>query len=764
VLSARLRIGWPLIPALLMLAYAGIVLVTFAGDMYGKDWPQRAADVFLLDRQVATAVDPSGTMTLDDMLRSGQFASSEAVHGANQGVAQTPRTAFWLKIGIPRLDESVRNWVLSLDLARAREAELYVPEGDGFRAVNWRRGDPGQLYRHPLFVLGPDDLDKGPVYMRTDTHSSMRALVRLLPLNHFLTAYESEGMAFGGLTGVLVGLAVYVGAMALALHDRIFASLAAMIVAFTCYLIADRGLLEVNILPGFNTLSRVLSLSATILIYAALLAFVRRWLDVAQWSRRLAAALDIAGVACIALAVEAAREALADEQIVRRFSSEVGLAVLLACLVVAIAALRHRRTRTVLFLACWLPAIATGAIRLGLDAWPDLGANPLLTNAVYFGSTFSLLCFSILASYSLQARERRLRRTAELMETRFRNFADSAADSFWETTATGEISYLEGPQIAELGLAGGRHITEGLARAGGEESEGLRRIRAALADGAAFRDVPVPVAGDGGESRFVLVSGVAARDRQGRISGFAGTVVDATAQHERRERMARQDKMAALGQLSAYIVHEINNLLHPVINLTRRLQRRHEADAETHRMTEVILDSADRMGEIVASVRKSLTLNERDMTMRPLAAAVRRGLEAIRPILPDSIQMQVQLDDIFEPEVSTGEMLQVLGNLVANAVRAIAEQGTIHVTLTRDGRTGTPCLTVRDTGCGMTEEVRRRAFEAFFTTRAEHEGTGLGLSVVSGILKGWGARARIVSAPGTGTSIIVTFATEDAKP
>jgi signal transduction histidine kinase len=64
----------------------------------------------------------------------------------------------------------------------------------------------------------------------------------------------------------------------------------------------------------------------------------------------------------------------------------------------------------------------------------------------------------------------------------------------------------------------------------------------------------------------------------------------------------------------------------------------------------------------------------------------------------------------------------------------------------------------------MTEEVRRRAFEAFFTTRAEHEGTGLGLSVVSGILTGWGARARIVSAPGTGTSIIVTFATEDAKP
>src|SRR5690606_5627519 len=163
--------------------------------------------------------------------------------------------------------------------------------------------------------------------------SSMRAAVRLLPLGRFLTAYETEALALGGLTGVLVGLAVYVGAMALALRDRIFASLAAMIVAFTCYLVSDRGLLEIDILPGFNTLSVVLSLSATILIYAALLVFVRLWLDIAQWSRRLATALDIASVGCVALALEAAREALMDEQIVRRFSSEVGLAVLLVCLV-----------------------------------------------------------------------------------------------------------------------------------------------------------------------------------------------------------------------------------------------------------------------------------------------------------------------------------------------------------------------------------------------------------------------------------------------
>lgn len=743
-----------------MLVYAGIVLGTLAIDLHRHEAAGFPADVLSLARHVATAVDPTGRRTLGDMLKTGEPAFSPANEGGNKGVAPTRSTAFWIRVAAPPLDREVRNWVLSLNLTRVREAHLYLPNGAGFRQLSWRRGEADQLYRYPFFVLEPDDLDDGPVFLRTDTHSSMRARVRLTPLQIFLTDYESEALALGGLTGVLVGLAVYVGAMAFALREAIFASLAAMISAFTAYLVADRALLETHILPGFNTLSIVVSLSATILVYAALLAFVRRWLDVRQWSPRLAAALEIASIGCIALAVEAARELLTDEQIVRRFSSELGLIVLLTCVVVAIVGLWHRRTNALLFLACWLPAIFTGAIRLGLDAWPGLGSSAILTNAVYFGATLSLLCFGTLASYRVQARERRLRRAAELMEARFRNFADSAADSFWETTATGEISYLEGPRTAELGLAMGGRITDGLARASAG-SEALGPIRSALATGAAFRDVPVPVTATDGESRLVLVSGVAARDKQGRISGFAGTIVDASAQHERRERMARHDKMAALGQLSAYIVHEINNLLHPVVNLARRVQQRHRADAETHRMMGIILDSTERMGGILASVRRSLTLNERDMTRRPLASAVRRSLETIRPVLPAHIALRTKVDEISDPQISSGEMLQVLGNLVANAARAIADAGTITVTLTRDAPAGTARLTVRDTGCGMTDEVRRRAFEPFFTTRSEHGGTGLGLSVVSGILKDWGAEADIVSSPGAGTSVIITFPAEE---
>ncbi len=754
----------PFILAVLMLAYAGIVLGALVVDLQLRHGYDRGTvQTVSLGPHMTTAVDPTGKKTLPDMLAEGQPAFSDASQSGNRGVAPTASTAFWLKIDPPRLSESVQNWILSLKLTRVRQAELYVPDSAGFRRMEWHRGDPDQLYRYPLFVLGANDVRSGSIYLRTNTHSSMRAMVQLMPLNLFLSADESEALALGGLTGVLVGLAVYVGVMAFTMRDKIFAWLAAMIVAFTCYLVADCGLLDADIMPGFITLSTVVSLSATILVYSALLGFSRRWLEVDRWSPRLAVALKLASLICLALAVEAAREMLMDEQIVRRFSSELGLVVLLGCILTALAALWHRRLGGVLFLACWLPAIGTGAIRLGLDAWPGLGASPLLSNAVYFGSTLSLLCFSTLASYNLQARERRLRQSAELMQARFRNFAGSAADSFWETTETGEISYLEGPQVSELGLSKGERLTEGLARTSIDGAEAVASIGAALATGTAFRDVPVPVKSAGDTSKLVLVSGVAARDLQGRISGFAGAVVDATAQQERSERLARQEKMAALGQLSAYMAHEINNLLHPMVNLARRLQQRHATDEQTQNMTDIMLDAAQRMDDILVSIKRATTLEPADIAEHPLAHAVRRSLQTIRAALPAHVGLTTEVHDIEEVQVSSGEMLQLLSNLIANAVRAIDGSGEIVVRLARAAETGAVRLSVCDTGCGMSEETRRRAFEPFFTTRSANGGTGLGLSVVSGILKGWGAKADVVSSPGAGTSVNITFATEGSK-
>jgi signal transduction histidine kinase len=712
--------------------------------------PPPGQDDISLAGRISSAVDPGGTFGLEDILEQGDTLFSDT---ANRGVSPTPTAAFWLRIEVP--DLGTGEYGLSLELTRARDTDLFIRGDDGYRQLQWRRGDWSSLTRYPIFALQGEDITGKTLYLRTVTSSSMRAMLHLRPLQALIGNYSMESVTLGILSGVLLGLTVYIGVLAVTLRDRLFGSLVGVIVTFTCYMLADRGILDTHILPGAETVARVVSLTATILIYAALLTFTRYWLEVRSWSRGLDRALNIAAVGFGLLAVETARETLMGDQFVRLFSAFGGVLALTLCVGVAVVALWRTRTRALLFLLGWSPAIATAFLRLTLDLFPSVGASVLFANALYVGATASLLCYGVLVSDSLQHRERRLRQRAERMETRFRNFADSAADSFWETTAEGDITFLEGPQFTGLALEVGQPLVPSLAAIANRSDTALARIRHCFEQGLPFRDVALVVSGPEARRREVLISGTLARDPRGRLSGFAGTLVDATERDTHLQQSARREKMAALGQMAAYVGHEINNLLHPIMSFSRQVRRRVQDDQETARMMDTVVELSQDMRDMVASLRTSTAVDPQDTICLPLSTALRRSLETVRPILPPRIVLTENIAQLERPQVHAGEMLQVITNLVANAMRAIENEGMIEVTL--DGGIA-PRLTVRDSGSGMPEDVAARAFEPFFTTRRESGGTGLGLSVVAGLLKNWGATARIDSAPGRGTSVVIAFA------
>jgi signal transduction histidine kinase len=140
--------------------------------------------------------------------------------------------------------------------------------------------------------------------------------------------------------------------------------------------------------------------------------------------------------------------------------------------------------------------------------------------------------------------------------------------------------------------------------------------------------------------------------------------------------------------------------------------------------------------------------------MVPLSEAVRRAAEAIRPVVPDAVRLEVAIASEGGPSVKSGEMLQVLTNLVANAIYATRGSGLIEVTLAREA--GKYVFSVSDDGQGMDAETRQRALEPFFTTKDVGEGTGLGLSIVYGIVRGWGGSIDIESEPDRGTRIVIS--------
>jgi signal transduction histidine kinase len=239
-----------------------------------------------------------------------------------------------------------------------------------------------------------------------------------------------------------------------------------------------------------------------------------------------------------------------------------------------------------------------------------------------------------------------------------------------------------------------------------------------------------------------------------------------------RDVVARQEKLSALGSLVAGVAHEVNNPLTYLggnIELAlldlEDLQARY-ADtgetppmdlAETHRLLSTALGGAQRIGEIVKALRavaRAKGSAERERV--PMNRIAQNVCELMRIGVPDRVVLRCE-PDAQDPAVMgfSSELHQVVLNLAKNAVEATTEKGGAVVVSV--GCTGDRVeLRVADEGEGMTEEVRKRLFTPFFTTKGA-SGTGLGLSIVGSIVKEHGGEIAVESEVGKGTTFRVVL-------
>jgi signal transduction histidine kinase len=176
---------------------------------------------------------------------------------------------------------------------------------------------------------------------------------------------------------------------------------------------------------------------------------------------------------------------------------------------------------------------------------------------------------------------------------------------------------------------------------------------------------------------------------------------------------------------------------------------------------ETIVGASERARDLVKQIlafSRKQTLEKQEVD---LARMTREALRMLRASLPASIQIVEQISEVPPVFGNSGELHQVVVNLVTNAAQAIGGGvGNITIRLWRTAqRQSSPldeagpgvCLAVADTGCGMDEATVERIFEPFFTTRDVGGGTGLGLSVVHGIVSRLSGRITIHSKPGHGS-------------
>ncbi len=263
------------------------------------------------------------------------------------------------------------------------------------------------------------------------------------------------------------------------------------------------------------------------------------------------------------------------------------------------------------------------------------------------------------------------------------------------------------------------------------------------------------------------------------------------AENERQQMEARflhSQKMEAIGTLAGGIAHDFNNILSPIIGFAELAQRRLASDPESARKhLDDILGAADRARDLVGQI---LTFSRKsDGERKPLAVQpiVKETVKLLNATLPASIQVQVSVDPDCPPAaIIPSQIHQVIMNLCTNAYHAMRDGGgTLTIALAEwqgdnAGPTDLPRggylrISVSDTGHGMDPMTLEHMFEPYFTTKPAGEGTGMGMSVVYGIVKAHDGEITVRSRPGEGTVIEVylpttlledrrTTRTESAEP
>lgn len=215
------------------------------------------------------------------------------------------------------------------------------------------------------------------------------------------------------------------------------------------------------------------------------------------------------------------------------------------------------------------------------------------------------------------------------------------------------------------------------------------------------------------------------------------------------------ERLAFVGELSAGIAHELNEPLGRILGFAQLIKKAGGLNDQQSEDIERIVKASLYTREII----KKLMIFSRQMPRQITAVDLNEVVSSILYFIDvrfvgRQITISQRLDANL-PAIQADEVQvsQILVNLITNAVHAMPTGGDLIIATKRKG--SEVSLSVRDTGHGMTQEVRKKIFEPFFTTKPVGQGTGLGLSVVQGIVMAHEGRIRVTSQPGKGTTVEV---------
>jgi PAS domain S-box-containing protein len=342
-------------------------------------------------------------------------------------------------------------------------------------------------------------------------------------------------------------------------------------------------------------------------------------------------------------------------------------------------------------------------------------------------------------------------------EAKFRDYAETASDWFWETDTNYKFTLL-------TENAFGSHSADRIGTACWDraldletEPEKWRLVWETLDSRRPFRDFVYCALGDDGSPMYVRVSGKPVFDSDGRFFGYRGTGTDVTAlirareEHERLRQLesdlAHMNRLSMMGELAGSLAHEIAQPIASARNNARAALNFSDGSSidlgQVKEALAAVVEDADRAGEILGRIRdqikKALPRKERVDLNQAITDVIALAQGAI---IKNGVSLQTNLTDgLPRVDVDRVQVQQVVLNLILNAVEAMSlfKKGVRELAIsTEQHQAGRILVAVRDSGPGIDPKHLDRVFDAFYTTKSS--GMGMGLSICRSIINAHGGQ------------------------
>ena len=355
-------------------------------------------------------------------------------------------------------------------------------------------------------------------------------------------------------------------------------------------------------------------------------------------------------------------------------------------------------------------------------------------------------------------------------EERYKNILENALVGIYQATVDGKFSFANKKMVEMFGFSSFEELagTSGIAELYVRPEERATFVNEILREG--YRIGKVEFRRKNGQRIWVRLHSRKTINKEGTII-FEGMMEDVTEIMKMEERLRQGQKLEAIGTLAGGIAHDFNNILSAIIGYSELALMKLAADSEICSDIKEVLTAGNRAKRLVGQILTFSRQNKKEKRPVQVGLIAQEALKLLRSSLPATIDIRKNIQSHALVLSDPTQLHQIFMNLCTNSAHAMRGKGGIlEVTLSDQEidsnfvsahpgiQPGTYLkLTVSDTGHGIPSEIMDFIFDPFFTTKDKGAGTGLGLSVVHGIVEGCGGTMTVYSEPDQGTTFNLFF-------